>query len=92
MIIKVQDRFLVEAAYIKWVDGDDSLDKPYVLLEVYREALQTKKIGDTSLTTTGVEVDPFLQLRIYDGDRVYIMNNAGKTIDSKRINLKRRPE
>ena len=90
MIIKVcddalRDRFLVEAAYIRWVDGDDSVDKPYVLLEIYIVATQTKKVNTTCLQYTGIEEDPSLRLRIYNGDRVFIMNNEGKTIDSKRV-------
>ncbi len=94
MIIKVQtniyqDRFLAEAAYIKWVRTPSD----FVFLEVYRETQQTKRIGDTSLTTTGIDVDgPSLRLQINDGDHVYIMNNEGKTIDSKHIVIDKEKE
>lgn len=90
MIIKVQaddfkDRFLVEAAFIRWVEQVDNKD--FVILEIYIVADQTKKAGSLSVATTSIEEEPSLRLRINHGDRVYIMNNDGKTIDSKRIDL-----
>lgn len=92
MIIKIQDddlndRFLVEAAYIKWAEGDDSLDKPYVVLEAYIVADHTKSSGNVSVHSTSIEEHPSLRLRIYHGDRVFVMNNEGKTIDAKTITI-----
>lgn len=89
MIIKVQndslkDRFLVEAAFIKWCYPEDT---NHVILEIHIVAIRRKASGDTSISFTGIEEVPSLRLRIYDGDRVFIMNNDGKTIDSKRILL-----
>jgi hypothetical protein len=89
MIIKVQDdnlvdKHLVEAAYIQWVDGGPA----YVVLEVYIVADRTKSTGSIAVHNTSIEEHPSLRLRIYHGDRVFIMNDEGKTIDAKRIDLK----
>ena len=89
MIIKVQDdalddRFLIEAMYINWFypKGEN-----YVILEVHVRSEQIKRSGSISVSHSGIEDEPSQRLRVYHGDRVYIMNDAGKTIDSKRIDL-----
>ena len=83
MIIKVQDknlndRFLVEAAYIRW--DYVASGTTYAILEFYIVATQSR--------TAGIEAKPSLRLRINRGDRVFIMNSEGKTIDSKKIDLR----
>ena len=90
MIIKVQDdkfkdKFLVEAAYIRWVivDGD-------TILEVHIAAPESKTVGSVKPTSVSIEHKPSLRLRINHGDRVFIMNNEGKTVDSRRV--EREPE
>ena len=90
MIIKVQDnngkdKFLVEAAYIRWVDQAPAKD--FIILEIHVLAAKKEAAGPVSLSTSSIEEEPSLILRIYHGDRVFIMNNEGKTIDSKRIVL-----
>lgn len=91
MIIKVQDdnlndRFLVEAAYIRWVEPNEE-EACYVILEIYIVASHSKKVGSVAVYDTAIEEHPSLRLRIYDGDRVFIMNDEGKTIDAKRITI-----
>ena len=86
MIIKVQDdafrdRFLIEAVFINWFYPQN---EEFIILEVYS---QTKKAGSISVTHSGIEDEPSKRIRLNHGDRVYIMNNDGKTIDSKRIDL-----
>lgn len=88
MLIRVQndarqDRFLVEAAYVNWIDREP--DDDFIVMEVHVISTQTKKAGTTALAFTGIEADPSLRLRIHHGDRVFIMNADGKTVDSKRI-------
>ncbi len=88
MIIKVQtntcqDRFLAEAAYIKW---------DHAILEIYITSKQTKRVGDASHAFTCIEKEPSLRLRVNDGDIVYIMNDEGKTIDSKHIVIDKEKE
>ena len=88
MIIKVQDdnfndRFLVEAAYIRWDFNNDD----YAVMEIHIVAEHTQKTGSIAVTTPAIEEHPSLRLRICHGDRVFVMNNEGKTIDSKRIEL-----
>lgn len=90
MIIKVQndsqqDRFLVEAAYIRW--DYVATGTTYAILEFYIVATQSRTAGTINKSSTGIEADPSLRLRIYHGDRVFVMNNEGKTIDSRHINL-----
>lgn len=85
MIIKVQndqgkDRFLVEAAYINWCYPSD---EDHIILEVHTVVKETVGV----VSRTGIEEEPSLRLRIYNGDRVFVMNADGKTIDSKRIDL-----
>ena len=87
MIIKVQtqahqDRFLVEAAFINWeyLEGE-----AYVILEIHLKEVRTEKAGDMFVQDETVSDEPSLRMKVYDGDRVFIMNDAGKTIDSKTI-------
>ena len=89
MIIKVQDdafrdRFLIEAVFINWFYPKA---EKYIVLEVFIKSSQTRKKGSISITNSGIEDDPSKRIRINHGDRVYILNNDGKTIDSKRIDL-----
>ena len=91
MIVKVlddqqQDRFLVEAAFIRWNRFDAEDD--FIILEVH--VIATQSAG--SISMSGIEEDPSLRLRIYHGDRVFIMNDEGRTIDSKRIQLREEEE
>lgn len=79
MIIKVQDdnlkdKFLVEAAFIRWAETN-------TVLETYVRVSETKNVH------AGIEQTPSLRLKLFHGDRVFIMNNEGKTVDSKRIVL-----
>lgn len=94
MIIKVQnsthqDKFTVEAAFIRWLNDED---QNCMILEVHVLTTRTKRIGDTSLASTGIERVASLDLKVYDGDIVYIMNDEGKTIDSKHIVIGKEPE
>ncbi len=78
MIIKVQtsthqDRFLIEAVFIEW--------ETRTLLNIY---IASKALGDAF---TSIEDEPSKTLVLEHGDIVYIMNNEGKTIDSKHIVL-----
>lgn len=79
MIIKVQDdnlkdKYLVEAAFIRWAETN-------TVLETYVRVSETKNVH------AGIEQTPSLRLKLHHGDRVFIMNNEGKTVDSKRIVL-----
>jgi hypothetical protein len=94
MIVKVvndhgEDRFLTEAAFLKWCDGDE---EDHVILEVHIIATEAKTAGSASLTQTRIEEEPSLRLKIWHGDRVFIMNDQGKTIDSKRVVLGDEPD
>lgn len=87
MIIKAQDdafrdRFLIEAVFINWFYPKN---ETYIVLEVYIKSSQTWKIGSISVTHSGIEDEPSRRIRINPGDRIYVMDDAGKTIDSKRI-------
>lgn len=85
MIIKIQDdnlhdKHVVEATYIRWLR-----ETTYYIMEVYIIAKEAKTAGSVSQTITRIEDRPSLRLKINHGDRVFIMNDEGKTVDSKRV-------
>ncbi len=87
MIIKVvnsccEDKYLANARHIAYRKGDGC-----IILEVYGEKTHTNTVGSISESVTTAEQVASLFLKLFHGDRVFVMNDAGKTVDCKRIVL-----
>ena len=94
MIIKVQDdklndRFVVESTTISWRTHHTGHN---VVLEVYGAITESESVGSVKKSITAPPASPNQFLNVYHGDRVFVMNNEGKTVDSKHINLQEEVE
>jgi hypothetical protein len=92
MIIKVVNSMNevnchIEAAYIKW-----SRSKDFVTIAVYQATTKTRSIGATRESEIVLVTAPTTYLHCSNGDTVYIMNNDGKTIDKKKITIRKLKE
>lgn len=82
MYIKVQDKdnqnkYHIEASYIKWTNNG----------EIYPILTRGKTAGSIRTSETEVANMPSIYVHLNHGDTVYVMNNDGKTIDKKHIDL-----
>jgi len=92
MIIKVvdetgEDKYLVEASYIKWSKNEASY-----CIAVFPIITKTNSVNQLRKSETEVSCTPSIYIHVNHGYTVYVMNDAGKTVDKKHIVIEAKTE